>query len=194
MANAKDFTVVGAFQNRGQAQAAVDALRAAGFADEDIGIAARDDVPPRPGVEPAGNRLEDMAAAGAAAGGTLGALAGALATGLIPGIGQVIAAGLLAGILGGTVLGAATGSMIGALIGLGMPEEAARYYDREFLAGRVIVAVRAAGRSAEAADFLRRAGAYSVATADQPSSPQSATAPRLRTEAPQVNRPRPSGS
>lgn len=168
VAKAKAFTVVGAFQSRAAAESAIDELRKAGFDNEDIGIAVRDDAPATPST-PAEkrNRLDDMAAAGAAAGGTIGALAGAIATGLIPGMGQVVAAGLLAGILGGTLVGAATGTLVGALIGLGIPEEDARYYDREFLAGRAVVAVRAPGRSREVAELLRRYGAYSVSTASE---------------------------
>jgi hypothetical protein len=166
VANAKAFTVVGAFQGRAAAESAIEELRKAGFGNEDIGIAVREEAAATAST-PAekGNRLDDMAAAGAAAGGTIGALAGAIATGLIPGMGQVVAAGLLAGIVGGTLVGAATGGLVGALIGLGIPEEDARYYDREFLAGGAVVAVRAPGRSKEVAEILRRHAAYSVSTA-----------------------------
>ncbi len=162
----QQFSVVGAFVQREKADSALDELRQAGFGDEQLGIAQRGETTAAavtPGEKK--SRLEDLAAAGAAAGGTLGAVAGAVASGMIPGIGQVIAAGALAGILGGTAVGAAAGGMIGALIGLGIPEDDARYYDREFTAGRTIVAIRAGRRSAEAAEVLRRQGAYSVSTA-----------------------------
>lgn len=169
MAKSPRFTVVAAFECRARAEEAMAALRQAGFANDQLGIAARDEDPAgcagTPGEKK--SRLEETAAAGAAAGATVGAVAGAVATGMVPGIGPAIAAGAITGILGGTVLGVAAGGMIGALVGLGFPEEDARYYDREFLAGRAILAVRGAGRSAEAADILRRAGAYAVSTSPE---------------------------
>jgi hypothetical protein len=86
----------------------------------------------------------------------LGAVAGLVATGLIPGIGPVFATGLLVGVLGGAAAGAAAGGVLGTLIGLGIPEEKARHYEQEFLAGRTLVAVQAEGRGGEALVILRR--------------------------------------
>lgn len=166
MGDKKRFTVVGVFETRVRADQAVEELLRAGFAPEQIGVAARAESGPQaPGASATETRSGEVAAAGAAAGGTLGAVAGAVATGLIPGIGPALAAGLLTGILGGTALGAAAGGLIGALIGLGVPEVDARYYDRQLSAGRIIMAVEATERSAEAARILRAAGAYPVTSA-----------------------------
>jgi hypothetical protein len=59
-------------------------------------------------------------------------------------------------VLGGAAAGATAGGVLGALLGLGIPEEQARQYEQEFLAGRTVVVVQAAGRAAEALAILRR--------------------------------------
>jgi hypothetical protein len=141
--------VIATFPDRRQAECFVQALRQAGFREDEMGVLSPDGA----GVE---SKVEESAAVGAVAGGTLGAFAGAVATGLIPGIGPVIAAGLLAGVLGGAAAGAAAGGVLGALIGLGIPETEARRYEEEFLAGRTLVVVQALGRGPEALAILRR--------------------------------------
>jgi hypothetical protein len=50
--------------------------------------------------------------------------------------------------------------VLGALIGLGIPEDEAQFYDREFRSGRTIVTVRPHQRYDEAVDILHRYGAY----------------------------------
>jgi hypothetical protein len=45
---------------------------------------------------------------------------------------------------------------------LGIPEEEARLYERELLAGNTIVMVRSNERYSDASDILRRAGAHDV--------------------------------
>ena len=166
MATTQRPTVVGVFDNRADAEKAVEELHRAGFRDDQIGFAAR-------GGETAEGTTEwqtagpgeagEGAAKGAVSGGIIGAILGALATGLIPGIGPVIAGGLLAGIIGGAAAGAAGGGLLGALVGsMGVPEEEARYYDEEFRAGRTLVTVKADGRYDEARSLLRRHGARDV--------------------------------
>jgi hypothetical protein len=141
--------VIANFADRRQAERFVDALRKAGFREDEIGFMAPHD-------ENIGTKLEESAAAGAVAGGAVGAFTGAMATGLIPGIGPVVAAGLLAGVLGGAAAGAAAGGVLGALLGLGVPEDEARRQEQEFLAGHTLVVVQALGRGAEALAILDR--------------------------------------
>jgi len=68
--------------------------------------------------------------------------------------------------LGVIVSNAAAGAGIvgvaGALIGAGVPEHEAKYYDKEFEAGRTIVTVTADGQADKATAILRRYGAYDV--------------------------------
>jgi hypothetical protein len=155
-------TVVGIFEHREDADRAVQDLRRAGVRDDDIGFAVRGGKPAADEKDIHGTVAGDGAATGMLTGGVLGGLVGAAASGLIPGFGPVIAAGILSTILGGAAVGAAAGGMLGALMGLGIPEDEARYYQREFEAGRVIITVRASARYDEADRILRSHGAYDV--------------------------------
>src|SRR5919201_3209901 len=191
MATTERPTVVGVFDNRTEAERAVDELHRAGFRDDQIGYAAHGGEAPEGSTDwqAAGpGEAGEGAAKGAVSGGIIGGILGALATGLIPGIGPVVAGGLLAGIIGGGLIGAAGGGLLGALVGsMGVPEEEARYYDQEFRSGRTIVTVKADGRYDEAQSILRQSGAYdatnrpAMATAT-PTSTTSRTAPSTPTE------------
>jgi len=162
MAATERTTLVGVFEDRARALAAVDELRAAGF--EQVGIVARDSAETTATVVAADVRAETGASAGAIAGGVLGSVLGAAVAVMIPGAGPALAAGILAGVLGGGTLGIAAGGLVGALVGLGVPEEEAHYYESEFRSGRTLLTVGTAGRSAEAAAILKRHGAYDVNT------------------------------
>jgi len=160
--------VVGVFNNRDQAERAVDDLRRAGFGDDQIGFAVRQGegttTEGDTGTRTTEHETGKSAATGAVGGGVLGGIIGAAAALLIPGFGPVLAGGILAATLGGAAVGAATGGLVGALTGLGVPKEEAHYYQGEFEAGRTIVTVKADGRSQEAVDILRRDGAYDAST------------------------------
>lgn len=160
-------TAVGSFANRTEAQDAVRALRAAGFADDRIGVVGQrmeytgergsDSGLPN---DPTHSRWEEGTGVGAAAGAVTGTGLGlAVAAGLIPGVGPVIAGGMLMAMLASAGAGATVGTVVGGLIGLGVPEDEAGYYQDEVTSGRVLVSVEAAGRREEAIDILRRHGA-----------------------------------
>jgi hypothetical protein len=85
----------------------------------------------------------------------------------VPGIGPVLAGGILAATLGGAAVGAAAGGLLGALTAMGVPEEEARYYEREFEACCTIVTVTAPGRAQEAAAVLHRYGGMVRPAVDQ---------------------------
>ena len=68
----------------------------------------------------------------------------------------------MAAFFGGAIAGTAVGGIFGAMQGLGISEDEARYYEKEFHSGRAIVAVKAGNRSAEAADLLVRHGGRGV--------------------------------
>jgi hypothetical protein len=90
-----------------------------------------------------------------------GVLAAAISL-LIPGVGPVLAGGVLAAFFGGAIAGTAVGGIFGAMTGLGISEEEARFYEKEFSEGRAIVAVKPHGRYQEAADVLVRTGGRHV--------------------------------
>jgi len=177
-------TVVAVFDDRNDAQDAINGLRDAGFSADDISILARDrDVAGRL-ADDTGTEAAAGAATGALAGGLLGGVAGwlvgigALA---IPGVGPIIAAGPIAAALGGAALGAATGGIIGALTGAGVPEDEARYYDDEFRRGGIVVTMQARGRYDEARSILREYGGREAASSTSEYSSWNETSPRFRT-------------
>ena len=160
-------TAVGVFEDRQHAQQAVNELRRAGFREDQIGVAVRDgqSVEGAKDVHGKGSKAAVGAATGVAAGAGIGALWGiGIIAGLLPAIGPAIAGGTLATILSSAAAGAAAAGLAGALIGLGIPEEEAKYYEKEVAAGRSLVTVRTDGRYDEAWDVMNRHGAYNYET------------------------------
>jgi hypothetical protein len=155
---------VGIFETRAQAVVAVDHLWHAGFAQEDVGLAAPGE-PVRVAHTPTGE-AELIAARGAVgwavAGGAVGAVAGALVAGLIPGIGPVIAGGLLGSVVTGAAAGAAAGTFAGPFLALGFSDTDARKMAGGVRAGHTVVVVRTDDRIAEAERILRECAAFDV--------------------------------
>ena len=161
---AMDRAIVGVFDDRSAAEAAVSSLHHAGFTDDHIGFAIRgaDDVRGGMIVDAEGTKDAKGAMTGAVTGGVLGGVLAAAISVLLPGVGPVVAGGVLAAFFGGAIAGTAVGGIFGAMTGLGISEDEARFYEREFHSGRAIVAVRPAGRGAEAAELLMRHGGKHV--------------------------------
>src|SRR2546430_3510245 len=159
-------TVVGVFELRSEADAAIYELQRAGFRDEQIGFIVRNEDTGAATTVEDGNTTEAApgAAVGAVSGGIIGGVIGAAAALLIPGLGPAIAGGILVTVLGGAAIGAAAGGIVGALVGMGVPEEEARYYEGEFHSGRTLVTVRADGRQQEAINILHHNGGYDAGT------------------------------
>jgi uncharacterized protein (TIGR02271 family) len=158
-------TVVGVFHSQAEAQRAVRELKAAGFTDNEIGVASHDN----DGVSDhhtdahgEGNQSGTGAVVGATAGLGAGALWGlGIVAGVLPAIGPVIAGGALAAIAASAAGTAVAGGVVGALIGLGIPEEEATYYQGEFERGRTVVTVKATREKyRKAHEILDRYNAY----------------------------------
>ncbi len=152
--------VVGVFQERAAAERAVEELRRAGFGPDQIGVVVRDTTESATPRVDADVAPETGAAVGAVTGGVLGTVLGVAVALTLPGVGAALAAGILAGALGGATVGITSGGLVGALIGMGVSEEEAQHYEREFHTGRTLVTVRANGRAGEAAAVLERCGAF----------------------------------
>ena len=161
--------VIGAFAEHTQAEVAMQALRDVGFRDEYIGFIVREedgvsktsDTMPLISSELHANaknvETQGNVAAGMMTGGIVGGMLGAAAASLlIPGIGLAFTGGMVASTLSGMALGAITGGIIGPLIHLGVSEEDAHYYDREFQSGRTIVIVQADDQPLAAFQILER--------------------------------------
>lgn len=149
-----------AFDDRGEAEEAVDELHQAGFSHEDVGLMIRGSDAILGGTITDAQATKDPAggAEGFIAGGVIGGILGAAGMLLIPGAGPVLASGVLAAALGGAAAGAATGGLLGAFTGLGISETEAQKLENEFQSGQAIVAVRHNGRDEEACAILRRHG------------------------------------
>ncbi len=163
MAMTQRSTVVGVFPDRAHAEQAITELHNLGFMDKQIGYVMLGEKD-QGGAAAAGKNLGEGAILGAAGGGLAGGLLGAGASLLIPGIGPAIAGGVLAATLGGLAIGALTGGITGALVKLGVPEEDARYYQKELEAGRPIVTVEATGQQQAVLNVFHRYGAHGAST------------------------------
>lgn len=172
-------TAIGVFPGYAEARRAVEALRAAGYRDDQIGVLGPGDLrnePDHSGLpsDPTHTRWEEGAGIGAAAGGLAGiGLGAAVAAGLISPLGPVVAGGTLVALIASAGTGATVGTVVGALAGLGVAEDDARWYQSELEAGRVVVTVRAADGTA-ARDILDRNGACNrpdARTADSADAP-----------------------
>ena len=155
-------TVVGLFQDQPAAEAAIRRLQAAGFSEQQIGVAVRDRerqqaLTDSTGTQAAGDATK-WAVGGGVVGGVIGLLAGVGAL-AIPGIGPIIAGGALASTLAGAGIGAAAGGLLGALVGMGVPEDEAKHFEQGFQRGGILVTVQAGDRAELARHALSEGGA-----------------------------------
>ena len=152
-----------------QARLAVEQLREAGFANNDISVLLADKSGTRDFAHEQNTKAPEGAAAGAgtgaALGGALGWLAGIAAL-AIPGLGPLIAAGPIMAALTGAAVGGTVGGLTGALIGLGIPEVEAKRYEGKVKGGRALIAVHTEDAEATrcAREIFEGIGAEDIAT------------------------------
>lgn len=163
-----DDVIIASFEHPKDARVAVEILRDLGIGPNRIGILTRDEHGD-PELETLRERSGSKSGEGAAVGATAGAGGGALwalgiAAGVLPAIGPVIAGGLLAAVVASAATGAAAGTVVGALTGLGVDDEGAAFYEREFRRGNTVLVVQTGEHTVEALQVLRR-----VAPAPEPS-------------------------
>jgi len=135
--------IVGTFEDRNQAEDAVDELEHSGFSHSQVGFAIRGHDATDGGMitDAVGTHDGTGALAGAATGAVAGGILGAVVSLIIPPLGPVILGGVLATAVGFAGAGAAVGGILGAMTGLGLSKEEALYYEEQFHAGKAIVAV-----------------------------------------------------
>ena len=160
--------IIAAFDDRNEADLAVDELEQAGFSDEQIGYAIRGDEAVRGGMitDAIGTKDREGAVKGITIGTAVGGMIGAAAALTLPGVGPVLASGILWTALGYAGAGAAIGGIVGALSGLGASEEDAVYFQRLFESGKAIVLVNAGNRRDEARQILCKHGGYQAQLRD----------------------------
>jgi len=182
----KNTAVFGIYQNRSQAEAAVDALVTDGFRTEDISVLLPENIGTKDFAHEKNTKAPEGAATGAGTGavvgGTLGLLAGigALA---IPGLGPFIAAGPIMGALAGAGTGGVVGGLLGALVGMGIPEYEAKRYEGLIKEGRILLSVHCDNSDwvKRGKRVLERTGAQDIASAGEASADYAASdKPKVR--------------
>ena len=146
-------TISRLYDNRTDAERAVQRLEASGVPHSDISLVAnnsdswysKDKKPDRDhdGVDDRAEGAGKGAGIGAGIGGAAGLLAG-LGLLAIPGLGPVVAAGWLAATAVGAAAGAATGGLVGALTEAGVSEADAHTYAEGVRRGGTLVSARVA--------------------------------------------------
>jgi hypothetical protein len=142
---ATDIVAYGIYSDRASFEAAVEALRAAGFRHADISVILPErDRTTKDLAHEIHTKAPEGAATGAgtgaAVGGVLGWLIGIGAV-TIPGVGLLAAAGPIVAALAGAGAAGAAGGLVGALVGAGIPEIEAKRYAGRIREGGYLISV-----------------------------------------------------
>jgi hypothetical protein len=178
----KNKVVFGIYPHETSVTAAVDALKLAGFSNNDVSVlfpnpgGTKDFAHEKSTKAPEG--ASTGAGAGALLGGGLGWLVGigALA---IPGLGPFIAAGPIMAALAGAGVGGAVGGLTGALVGMGIPEYEAKRYEGRVKDGGILLSVHTdnSAQTKQAKEILERTGGQDISSTTEAAS-ETATASR----------------
>jgi hypothetical protein len=146
-------TIIGVFNNRGDAEGAITELRVLGVADGDLSYIAINKEGEVKATDGTGADIAGGAVSGAVAGTAIGAIAGlAVANGVLPGLGTLFMAGPIAASFGltgaaattaaGAMTGAAAGGIVGALTGLGVSSADAEVYENRVRDGGILIGAK----------------------------------------------------
>jgi hypothetical protein len=165
----KNIAVFGIYPQQTSVESGVNALKAAGFSNDDISVL----FPNKEGTKDFAHEKSTKAPEGASAGAGTGVLLGgglgwlvgigALA---IPGLGPFIAAGPIMAALAGAGVGGAVGGLTGALIGMGIPEYEAKRYEGRVKDGGILLSVHSetSDEIKRAKEILERTGAQDISS------------------------------
>ena len=165
----KNTAVFGIYPNRSSVDSAVEALKSAGFSNNDVSALFPETDSTKEFAHDKSTKAPEGATAGAGTGallgGGLGWLVGigALA---IPGVGPLIAAGPIVAALAGVGVGGAVGGLTGALIGMGIPEYEAKRYEGRVKDGGILLSVHSdsSDETKRAKVILERTGAQDISS------------------------------
>jgi hypothetical protein len=170
---ATDIVAYGIYSDRASFEAAVDALRAAGFRSSDISVILPErDRTTKDLAHEIHTKAPEGAAAGAgtgaAVGGVLGWLIGIGAL-TIPGVGLLAAAGPIVSALAGAGAAGAAGGLVGALVGAGIPEIEAKRYAGRIREGGYLISVHGDDKAwaKKAEEILEATGGRDVVRASE---------------------------
>ncbi len=165
----KNTAVFGIYSDRLRVERGVEALKAAGFSNNDVSALFPETDGTREFAHEKNTKAPEGATTGAGAGallgGGLGWLVGigALA---IPGVGPLIAAGPIVAALAGVGVGGAVGGLTGALIGMGIPEYEAKRYEGRVKDGGILLSVHSdsSDDTKRAKEILQQTGAQDISS------------------------------
>ena len=170
----KNTAVFGIYTNRSSVERAVEALKTAGFSNNDVSALFPENQGTKDFAHEKSTKAPEGATTGAGTGallgGGLGWLAGigALA---IPGLGPFIAAGPIMAALAEAGVGGAVGGLTGALIGMGIPEYEAKRYEGRVKDGGILLSVHSdsSDQTKRAKEILERTGAEDISSTGEAS-------------------------
>jgi hypothetical protein len=177
----KNTAVFGIYTDRSGVDRAVEALKEAGFSNNDVSAL----FPENKGTKDFAHEKSTKAPEGATTGAGTGALLGgglgwlvgigALA---IPGLGPFIAAGPIMAALAGAGVGGAVGGLTGALIGMGIPEYEAKRYEGRVKDGGILLSVHSdsSDETKRAKEILERTGAQDISSTGEAGGEKTETA------------------
>ncbi len=165
----KNTAVFGIYTDRSRVDRAVEALKEAGFSNNDVSALFPENKGTKDFAHEKSTKAPEGATTGAGTGallgGGLGWLAGigALA---IPGLGPFIAAGPIMAALAGAGVGGAVGGLTGALVGMGIPEYEAKRYEGRVKDGGILLSVHSdsSEETKRAKEILQQTGAQDISS------------------------------
>ena len=168
----KNTAVFGIYPSLEGVEAGVDALKMAGFSNNDISVLLPSTEGTREFAHEKNTKAPEGASTGAGTGAVLGgglgwlAGIGALA---IPGLGPFIAAGPIMAAIAGAGVGGAVGGLAGALIGMGIPEYEAKRYEGRVKDGGFLLSVHSdsSDEAKRAKAILDQTGAQDIASSSE---------------------------
>lgn len=155
-------TLIATFDDRDDAERAIERLRDGGYDRDQIGFAGNDpeSLTTRL-VEEHGNAAGPGAIGGLVTGAAAGGVIGWLGLAAIPAVGPFLAGGAIGSALIAGAAGGVTGGLLGGLMGLGIPRHEAEAHEEQVRQGRTLVSVRGDDVD-ECESVLRDAGAADI--------------------------------
>src|ERR1700687_2653867 len=168
----KNTAVFGIYTDRSSVDRAVEALKDAGFSNNDVSALFPENAGTKDFAHEKGTKAPEGATAGAGTGAVLGGALGWLAgigSLAIPGLGPFIAAGPIMAALAGIGVGGAVGGFAGALVGMGIPEYEAKRYEGRVRKGGILVSIHCDDSEwvNKAKETLKATGAEDVSSSSE---------------------------
>src|SRR6202165_4824685 len=165
----KNTAVFGIYPSYASVESGVDALRSAGFRNEDISALFPEGVGTKEFAHEKNTKAPEGATTGAGSGAVLGGAMGwllGIGAIAIPGLGPFIAAGPIMAALARAGVGGAVGGLTGALIGMGIPEYEAKRYEGRVKDGGILLSVHSDDSewTKKAKEVLQRTGAQDISS------------------------------